>query len=119
MLILSAFVFQSQLALVLMYFGPIVHSNTIVSMFDNSFFMNLVCICTKLFTTIPGGDQDVATYTLIGMAFAQLLGLVLLKIFSILKSTEKVMACFVGESLLRMDGSSMKRQHFKGRWILH
>jgi len=57
--------------------------------------MNLVGLClTKLFTTLSGGDQDVAAYTLIGMAFAQFLGLVLFKLFSILKRTEKVMACF-------------------------
>ena len=82
-------------ALMLMYFGPIVHRNTIVAMFENFFFMNLVGLClTKFFTTLSGGDQDVAAYTVIGMAFVQFLGLVLFKLFSILKRTEKVKACF-------------------------
>ena len=81
-------------AIVLMYFGPIVHSNIIVAMFDISFFMNLALLCvTKLFTTTSGGDQGAAAYTLVGVAFAQFLGLVLFKLFSILKRSEKVMAC--------------------------
>ena len=80
-------------AMVLMFFGPIVHSSMIVAMFDISFFLNLALLClTKLFTTTSGGDQDVAAYTLIGIAFAQFLGLVLFKVISILKKSEKVMA---------------------------
>ena len=81
-------------ATVLICFGFIVHSNIVVAIFDIAFFMNLALLClTKFFTAASGGDQSVATYTLIGMAFAQFLGLVLFKILSILKKSDKVMAC--------------------------
>ena len=81
-------------AIVLMYLGLIVHSNIIVALFDMSFFMNLGLLgVTNLFIIRSKGDQEVAVYTLIGMAFAQLLVLVIFKVFSICKRSEKVIAC--------------------------
>ena len=63
-------------------------------MFDVSFIMNLALLSvTNMFTTMVRGDQTVAAYTLIGIAFVQFLGLILHKIFSILKKNEKVKAC--------------------------
>ena len=91
-----------------MFIGPIVHSNMIVAMFDIFFFMNLALLClTKLFTTTSGGSQDVAAYALVGMAFAQFLGLVLFKVFSILKRSETLTVCL------------HKRQHAEDDWELY
>ncbi len=39
------------------------------------------------------GNQAAATYTLVGVAFAQFVGLVLFKVFAIFKLTEKVTVC--------------------------
>ena len=56
--------------------------------------MNLVLLCvTNSFTSTSGGNQGVAASTLIGIAFAQFLGLMIFKVFSILKRNKKVMAC--------------------------
>ena len=58
-------------AIVLMYLGLIVYSNIIVALFDMSFFMKLGLLgVTNLFIIRSKGDQEVAVYTLIGMAFA-------------------------------------------------
>ena len=84
----------SVFAIVLMYFGPVVYSNVIVGMFEISFFMNLALLCvTNSFTSSSGGDQGVAASTLIGIAFVQFLGLIIFKVFSILKRSKKIMAC--------------------------
>ena len=81
-------------ATILMFLGMIVYQNIIVAMFDVSFIMNLALLSvTNMFTTMVKGDQTVAAYTLIGIAFFQFLGLILYKLFSILKRNEKVAAC--------------------------
>ena len=81
-------------ATVLMFIGMIVYRNITVAMFDVSFIMNLALLSVaNMFTTMVRGDQTVAAYTLIGIAFVQFLGLILHKIFSILKKNEKVTAC--------------------------
>ena len=59
--------------------------------FDMSFLMNLALLSVaNVFTTMARGDQRVAIYTLIGIAFV---GLILFKLFSILKRSKQVMAC--------------------------
>ena len=55
--------------------------------------MEFLQCMANMFTAMVRGDQTVAAYTLIGIAFAQFLGLILYKIFSILKRNEKVTAC--------------------------
>ena len=81
-------------AVVLIYFGLIVYRSITVAMYDTFFFMNLALLgLTSFFTTAVGRDQTVAVYVLIGVAFVQFLGLIIFKVFSILKRSEKVMAC--------------------------
>ena len=81
-------------AVVLNYFGLIVYRSITVAMYDIFFFMNLALLgLTSFFTTAVGRDQTVAVYVLIGVAFVQFLGLIILKVFSILRRSEKVMAC--------------------------
>ena len=82
-------------ATLMMFFGMIVYRNIIVAMFDTSFIMNLLLLnVTSLFTTIIQRDQTVSAYTFLGIAFVQFLGLLLFKLFSILKRSKKIMACF-------------------------
>ena len=72
----------------------IIYRNITVAMYDTFFFMNLALLgLTNFFTTAVGGDQTVAVYVLIGVALVQFLGLIIFKVFSILKNCEKVMAC--------------------------
>ena len=81
-------------AILLIYFGLIVYQNISVAMFDASFFVNLALLgVCNVFTTTVRKDQSVAAYPLIGIAFIQFLGLLLFKVFSILKRNERVMAC--------------------------
>ena len=81
-------------AAVLMYIGRVVYQNVIVSMFDTSFFLNLVLLAgSNLFISTGEGKTIAAAYTLIGMAFIQFVGLVLFKMFTIIKESEKVKAC--------------------------
>ena len=44
-------------------------------------------------TLSPLQQEAVSAYTLIGVAFVQFVGLVIFKVFSILKLSEKVMGC--------------------------
>ena len=79
----------------LTFFGHIVYSKLAVSVFDTSFFMNLALLSgSNLFASTAGEDTSMSAYILIGVAFAQFIGLVLFKMFSILKQNEKVMKCF-------------------------
>ena len=80
-------------AIVLIYFGLTVHRNLSVAMFDAFSFMNLALLgVSNFFTTTVRKDQSVAAYTLIGIAFIQFLGLVLVKGLSILKRSKRVKA---------------------------
>ena len=77
-------------SIVLMYLGLVVYNSIIVAMFDISFFMNLALLgVTNLFIIRSKANQEVAAYTLIGMAFAQFLVLVLFKVFSICKRSKR------------------------------
>ena len=98
----------SVFSIVLMYFGQIVYSNIFVAMYDVSFFMNLAILCmANIFTTRSGTGQHVATYTLIGMAFVQFLGLIIFKLFSILKKSGRVVICL------------HRKQHDENDWELY
>ena len=66
--------------------GPAVYRNTTASIFELSLLINLGLLGqTKFYTNAAGGDQVAATYTLIGVAFIQFLGLVSYQIYSLLK----------------------------------
>ena len=81
-------------ATILMFLGMIVYRNIMVAVFDISFIMNLALLSVAtMFTIMVGGDEMVVSYTLIGIAFIQFIGLVLFKLFSILKGRERIMAC--------------------------
>ena len=82
-------------AVVVICFEFQVYRNNAVAIFNASFSVNLTILCfSNLFTIIAGSDFRSASNTLIGLAFIQFVGLVLFKVFSILKRNEKVIACF-------------------------
>ena len=84
----------SAVAAVLTHFGHLVYRSLAVAMFDITFFMNLALLTGAYsFITTAGGDLAASVYTLIGIAFLQFIGLVLFKVFSILKQSETVMRC--------------------------
>ena len=80
-------------AVLLPLWGQNVYRNSTIRMFDMWYFVNLALLAvTKLFNN----DENIseAPYNiLIGMAFAQFLGLILYKVFLIIKRSEKVKAC--------------------------
>ena len=84
------------LAVVVICFQLLVYRHVAVAIFNASFSVNLTILCiSNLFTTtIAGSDFRSASNTLIGLAFIQFVGLVLFKVFSILKRNEKVIACY-------------------------
>ena len=85
-----------------------VYCNLAVAMFDIAFFMNLALLTgANSFITTAGGDLAASAYTLTGMAFVQFVGLVIFKVFFILKQTEKVMGCL------------RKRQPVEDDWELY
>ena len=56
------------------------------SVFETALFTNLALLgLAKFYVHIVGGNQAPFTYLLIGMAFAQFLGLVTYRVFSVLK----------------------------------
>ena len=82
----------SVFAVVLTHFGHMVYRNLAVAMFDIAFFMNLALLTgATSFIGTAGGELAMSSYTLIGIAFVLFAGLVLFKVFSILKQSEKVM----------------------------
>ena len=84
----------SIISVVLTYFGQLVYHNLAVSIFDTFSFMNLAVVSVATcFITTANGRLSVSAYTLIGVAFVQFVGLVLFKIFSILKQSEMVRRC--------------------------
>ena len=90
--IVSLSIFTSAVALML--FASVVYRNATVSVFNMTFYMNLVLFAgANLYTTISGGDQTFAAYTLIGMAFLQFIGLFIFKMARILQKSPKLMRC--------------------------
>ena len=82
-------------AVVVICFEFQVYRNNAVALFNAAFSVNLAFLCIlNLFTNLTGSDFRSASNTLIGLAFIQFVGLVLFKVFSILKRNEKVIACF-------------------------
>ena len=82
-------------AVVVSSFELLVYRNVVVAIFNASFSVNLTILCfLNFFTVIAGSDFRSASNTLIGLAFIQFVGLVLFKVFSILKRNEKVITCF-------------------------
>ena len=77
-------------AILLMYIGSLVYHSTAVSMFEMAFYMNLALFVGSAFYSRFSGDIQVASYTLIGMAFLQFVGLLIFKIFQILKKSGKL-----------------------------
>ena len=82
-------------AVVVSSFELLVYRHVVVAIFNASFSVNLTILCfLNFFTVIAGSDFRSASNTLIGLAFIQFVGLVLFKVFSILKRNEKVITCF-------------------------
>ena len=76
----------SIISVVLTYFGQLVYRNLAVSIFDTFSFVNLAVVgVATCFITTERGHPSVSAYTLIGVAFVQFVGLVIFKVFSILK----------------------------------
>ena len=91
-------------AAVLTHFGHLVYHNLAVATFDIAFFMNLVLLTgANSFIATAGGGLAMSAYTLIGIAFVQLIGLVLFKVFSILKQSEKVMEFLCKKQIVEDD----------------
>ena len=81
-------------AIVLTYYGQLVYHICALSIFNTAFYMNLALLTgMTFFNNAVGEDPIVATYILIGIAFVQFVGLVLFKVFSILKQNKKIMTC--------------------------
>ena len=81
-------------AITLTHYGHFVYHKLAVSAFDTAFYMNLALLSgTNVFAHAVGGDPTLAAYILIGAAFVQFVGLILFKVFSILKRNERVIAC--------------------------
>ena len=79
---------------VLMFFGSIVYNKTVVAMFNMGFFLNLTLMTgATCFSHTIGGDSRVYVYLLTGLALLQFVGLLIFKIYSILKNISKCRAC--------------------------
>ena len=58
-----------------------------VSFFEYSIFVNLVVLClAKYHTSASGGSEIAASYTLIGTVFLQFIGVLILRIISVMKN---------------------------------
>ena len=66
--------------------GPAVYRSKVTSAFETALFINLALLgLVKYHVYIAGGNQAAVTYLLIGVAFAQFLGLVTYRVYSVLK----------------------------------
>ena len=84
----------SVFAIILTYYGQFVYRNLAVSAFNTAFYMNLALLSgINCFSHAVGEDPSLAAYILIGAAFVQFVGLILFKVFSILKQNERAIAC--------------------------
>ena len=82
-------------ALVLMIgFAVGVYRSFAVATFNAIWFVNLGLLsASHMFTSFEGSNFSLALNCLIGLAFAQFIGLVLLKVLVIIKRSERVMSC--------------------------
>ena len=77
-------------SVVLTHFGHFVYPNLAVAVFEITFFMNFAILSgAHSFTTTAGGGVAMPAYTLIGVALAQFVGLIIFKVFSIFKQSEE------------------------------
>ena len=94
----SVFVFSISIAtnvliIALMVFSHIAidlraYRSKAVSFFEYSIFVNLVVLClAKYHTSVGGGSEIAASYTLIGIVFVQFIGLLIFKVYSVVKNT--------------------------------
>ena len=96
-------------SLVLMYFGSMVYDKTVVAMFNMGLFINLNLMSWAIFYSHSvGGDSRVYVYPLIGLALLQFVGLLIFKVYSILKNISKCRACI----------QVCMRQHVEDDWEL-
>ena len=96
-------------SVVLMYFGSIVYNKTVVAMFNMGFFLNLTLMTGAIFYSHSiGGDSRVYVYPLTGLALLQFVGLLIFKVYSILKNISKCHACI----------QVCMRQHVEDDWEL-
>ena len=66
--------------------GPAVYRSKVTSAFETALFINLALLgLVKYHVYIARGNQVAVTYLLIGVAFAQFLGLVTYRVYSVLK----------------------------------
>ena len=70
----------------------VVYRKKFIQAFDIALFVNLAVLNIADFFA-SGSNRDIISFTLIAIALAQFLGLVLYKILVIVKVGEKVMAC--------------------------
>ena len=80
-------------SVVLMYFGSIVYNKTVVAMFNMGFCLNLTLMTGATFYShTVGGDSRVYVYPLTGLALLQFVGLLIFKVYSIIKNISKCRA---------------------------
>ena len=81
------------LSILLTFWGQKVYSSSAVGLFGTAFLLNLVFMnVSKLFFIISDGNIAVASFTLIAIALAQFLGLILYKVV-IVKCSRRMRAC--------------------------
>ena len=96
-------------SVVLMYFGIIVYNKTVVAMFNVGLFLNLALMTgATCFSHSVGGDSRVYVYPLTGLALLQFVGLLIFKVYSILKNISRCRACI----------QVCIRQHVEDDWEL-
>ena len=83
------------LCMVLTFWGQNVYRNSVLGNFATAFFLNLAII--NVTTLFSSGNVSVASVTLIAIALAQFVGLVLYKIIARFKCIPKVSPCCVGQ----------------------
>ena len=83
------------LCMVLTFWGQNVYRNSLVGNYATAFFLNLAIInVLALFST---RNISVASFTLIAIALAQFVGLILYKIIALFKHIPKVRPCRIGQ----------------------
>ena len=96
----------SVLSILLTYCGLVVYRSTAVMLFETSFFVNLgITGQTILLVEISGGKENAGVCVLIGIAMAQFLGLVVFKVWSLLRLGERLRT-----SVIR------RRESSEGEW---
>ena len=82
------------LSILLTFWGQKVYHSSTVGTFGTAFLVNLAILnVTKLFFNNSDGNIAVASFTLLSIALAQFLGLLLYKVVVIVKSNTRMTAC--------------------------